>query len=143
MPPRFPACDHPTEFAHARGPIPAIGGIARVYVVPNISITGEVSAFKIPDSIDSRYNAHYIDFDLYGTLIDIETDESMDEIYRVISHYLTYQGVYLHRAEVREQSDPEWIQALPFTLRPSKAGPHEVRLLLNGRTIVWTLLDVA
>jgi hypothetical protein len=36
--------------------------------VPNISITGEVSAFKIPDSIDSRYNAHYIDFDLYGTL---------------------------------------------------------------------------
>ena len=42
-------------------------------------------------------------FDLYGTLIDIETDESMDEIYRVISHYLTYQGVYLHRAEVRER----------------------------------------
>jgi hypothetical protein len=57
-----------TEFAHARGPIPAIGGIARVYVVPNISITGELSAFKIPDSIDSRYNAHYIDVDIYGTL---------------------------------------------------------------------------
>ena len=57
-----------TEFAHARGPIPAIGGIARVYVVPNISITGEVSGFKIPDSIDSRYNAHYVDVDIYGTL---------------------------------------------------------------------------
>jgi len=57
-----------TEFAHARGPIPAIGGIARYYVVPNISITGEISAFKIPDSIDSRYNAHYIDLDIYGTL---------------------------------------------------------------------------
>ena len=57
-----------TEFAHARGPIPAIGGIARVYVVPNISITGELSGFKIPDSIDNRYNAHYIDFDLYGTV---------------------------------------------------------------------------
>jgi len=57
-----------TEFARARGPIPAIGGIARVYVVPNISITGQVSAFKIPDSIDSRYNAHYIDLDIYGTL---------------------------------------------------------------------------
>lgn len=57
-----------TEFAHARGPIPAIGGIARVYVVPNISITGEVSGFKIPDSIDSRYNAHYVDIDIYGTL---------------------------------------------------------------------------
>ena len=57
-----------TEFAHARGPIPAIGGIARYYVVPNISVTGEVSGFKIPDSIDSRYNAHYVDIDIYGTL---------------------------------------------------------------------------
>lgn len=57
-----------SEFAHARGPVPAIGGIARYYVVPNISITGEVSGFKIPDSIDSRYNAHYVDIDIYGTL---------------------------------------------------------------------------
>ena len=57
-----------SEFAHARGPIPAIGGIVRYYVVPNISITGELSGFKIPDSIDSRYNAHYVDLDIYGTL---------------------------------------------------------------------------
>lgn len=42
-------------------------------------------------------------FDLYGTLIDIETDESMEEIYRGIAHYLTYHGVYLHRFEVRER----------------------------------------
>jgi putative hydrolase of the HAD superfamily len=42
-------------------------------------------------------------FDLYGTLIDIDTDESMDEIYRGIAHYLTYQGVYLHRWEVRDR----------------------------------------
>ncbi len=41
-------------------------------------------------------------FDLYGTLIDIETDESMEEIYRGIAHYLTYQGVYLHRWEVKD-----------------------------------------
>ena len=57
-----------SEFAHARGPIPALGGIARVYVVPNISITGEFTGFKIPDSIDSRYNAHYVDIDIYGTV---------------------------------------------------------------------------
>ena len=56
------------EFAHARGPIPAIGGIVRYYVVPNISITGQLTGFKIPDSIDSRYNAHYVDLDIYGTL---------------------------------------------------------------------------
>jgi hypothetical protein len=57
-----------TEFARARGPIPAIGGIARYYFVPNISITGEMSAFKIPSSIDSRYNAHYFDIDVYSTV---------------------------------------------------------------------------
>jgi putative hydrolase of the HAD superfamily len=41
-------------------------------------------------------------FDLYGTLIDIDTDESMEEIYRSISHYLTYHGVYLHRERVQD-----------------------------------------
>jgi putative hydrolase of the HAD superfamily len=42
-------------------------------------------------------------FDLYGTVIDIETDESMEEIYRGIAHYLTYRGVYVHRGEVRDR----------------------------------------
>jgi hypothetical protein len=56
------------EFARARAPIPAIGIIGRVYVVPNISITGEISGFKLPDSIDEDYRAHYIDFDLYGSV---------------------------------------------------------------------------
>ncbi|MGB3940290.1 MAG: HAD family hydrolase [Candidatus Manganitrophaceae bacterium] len=42
-------------------------------------------------------------FDLYGTLIDIETNESLEEIYRGISHYLTYHGVYRHRWEVRDR----------------------------------------
>src|SRR4029450_12243108 len=34
-----------TEFAEAKAPIPAIGAIGRVYVAPNISITGEFSGF--------------------------------------------------------------------------------------------------
>jgi putative hydrolase of the HAD superfamily len=42
-------------------------------------------------------------FDLYGTLIDIHTDESSDEIYRAISHFLTYQGISLDRQEIRDQ----------------------------------------
>lgn len=41
-------------------------------------------------------------FDLYGTLIDIETDEGMEEIYRGIAHFLTYHGVHLHRWELRD-----------------------------------------
>ncbi len=42
-------------------------------------------------------------FDLYGTLIDIETDESLEEVYRALAHYLTYHGIYLHRWEVRDR----------------------------------------
>lgn len=56
------------EFARARAPLPALGGIGRFYVVPNISITGEVTGFKLPDSIDSRYGGHYVDIDIYGTV---------------------------------------------------------------------------
>ena len=57
-----------TEFVRARAPIPAIGAIGRVYVVPNISITGEFSGFKLPGSIDENYRGSYYDFDLYGTV---------------------------------------------------------------------------
>jgi putative hydrolase of the HAD superfamily len=42
-------------------------------------------------------------FDINGTLINIHTDEGMDEIYRAVSHFLTYQGIYLHRGQVRDQ----------------------------------------
>lgn len=56
------------QFAHARVPIPSLGGIARVWVVPNVNITVEATGFKIPDSVDDRYNAHYVDVDVYGTV---------------------------------------------------------------------------
>lgn len=57
-----------TEFARARAPIPAIGGIARVYIVPNISITGELSGIRLPESISEDYRAKYYDLDIYGTV---------------------------------------------------------------------------
>ena len=57
-----------TEFAHARAPIPAIGIVGRGYVVPNVSITGEFSGFRLPNSVDQRYGGKYYDFDLYGTV---------------------------------------------------------------------------
>jgi putative hydrolase of the HAD superfamily len=41
-------------------------------------------------------------FDVNGTLIDIETDEWMEQAYRAIAHFLTYQGIVLHRGEVRD-----------------------------------------
>ena len=41
-------------------------------------------------------------FDINGTLTDILTDEGYEEIFRAISHFLTYRGVFLHRWEVRD-----------------------------------------
>ena len=57
-----------TEFAHAQAPIPALGGIFRVYPVPNISITGEVTGFRLPENLIKGNSAHYVDVDVYGTL---------------------------------------------------------------------------
>jgi hypothetical protein len=57
-----------TEFVEARAPIPAIGAIGRVYVAPNISITGEFSGIKLPESINEDYRAKYFDLDIYATV---------------------------------------------------------------------------
>ena len=54
------------EFTQARFPLPALGGIARVYVVPNVSITGEMTGLKI-GRIGDVHNANWADVDIYGT----------------------------------------------------------------------------
>lgn len=41
-------------------------------------------------------------FDINGTLIDILTDDGDEGIYRAIGHFLSYQGIYLHRGQVRD-----------------------------------------
>ena len=41
-------------------------------------------------------------FDANGTLIRILTDEGSDQIFRSIAHFLTYQGIDLHRDQIRE-----------------------------------------
>ena len=56
------------EFAHAQAPIPAVGGVVRIYVVPNISITADVTGFSLPDKLIKDTSGHYVDFDIYGTL---------------------------------------------------------------------------
>ena len=57
-----------TEFVHARAPIPTVGLIGRAYPAVNISITGEFSLFKLPNSIDEDYSGNFYDFDVYGTV---------------------------------------------------------------------------
>ena len=57
-----------SEFVSAKAPIPTIGAIGRVYVAPNISITGELSGLTTGSLGGDDYRAHYADFDLYGTV---------------------------------------------------------------------------
>jgi len=54
-----------SEFTRAKGPIPSIGGIGRVYATPNVAVTFELSALKVP-KIQDKYEATYIDWDLNG-----------------------------------------------------------------------------
>lgn len=42
-------------------------------------------------------------FDVNGTLVDIHTDEGMEEIFRAAGHLLTYQGIDLRRDQVRDR----------------------------------------
>ncbi|MBF0530454.1 MAG: HAD family hydrolase [Deltaproteobacteria bacterium] len=42
-------------------------------------------------------------FDINGTRIDIHTEEGHEEIYRAIAHFLNYQGVNIHRWQVKDE----------------------------------------
>jgi hypothetical protein len=56
-----------SEYVRAQAPIPAIGGIGRYYFLPGVSITGELTAFKLP-TIQEKYSGHFADVDIYGTV---------------------------------------------------------------------------
>ena len=40
-------------------------------------------------------------FDVNGTLVRILTEDDKDQIFRSAAHFLTYQGIHLHRYQVR------------------------------------------
>ena len=67
-------------------------------------------------------------FDVNGTLIDIETDEWMEEAYRAVAHFLTYQGIALHRGEVRDviQKMRPVLEAYCRNLYPTQFGEQEM-----------------
>lgn len=58
-----------SEFTSQVAPIPTIGVVGRGYILPNLSITGEVSFFNVPESLAEQINAEgrYLDYDFYGT----------------------------------------------------------------------------
>ena len=55
------------EYARAAAPVPAIGGIGRVYVTRNVGLTFEVSGIGMPSKIAENTEARYVEYDFYGT----------------------------------------------------------------------------
>ena len=55
------------EFTSAKGPMPAIGLVARGYVAPNVALNFEVSGFRVPN-VSEKYQARYYDWDINGTI---------------------------------------------------------------------------
>jgi hypothetical protein len=93
-----------SEFTAQVAPIPTIGVVVRGYLVPSVSITGEVSFFKVPDSLSEQFNGggRYLDYDFYGTFnfnryigaqvglrsVDVEYFKDLD------SGNLNFKGLY-------------------------------------------------
>ena len=55
------------EVARQQMPIPALGGVVRVYPTRRIALTGELTFFAVPEQPDGHYGGHYADLDLSGT----------------------------------------------------------------------------
>jgi hypothetical protein len=66
-----------------RTPIPSLGATARLYPARFVSVTGEVSLFKVVKSSIVNASGTYVDYDLYGTVN--------------FSDYLGVQGGYRSR----------------------------------------------
>ena len=54
--------------ASAKAPIPALGGIGRLYLASNLSMTAELTGFDLPGSWIKTTSGHYADMDLYAML---------------------------------------------------------------------------
>ena len=52
----------------AQAPIPALGGIARIYLASNLSLTGELTGFKFPGGWIKSASGQYADMDIYAML---------------------------------------------------------------------------
>lgn len=90
-----------TEFTRARAPVPTVGAIGRVYLMPNIAVTGEFTGFSLP-KLQEDYEGHFYDFDIYGTVnftneVGVQVGyRSMDMDYRIKSDSGTFKlkGLY-------------------------------------------------
>jgi putative hydrolase of the HAD superfamily len=71
-------------------------------------------------------------FDVNGTLVRILTDDGDEQIFRAAAHFLTYQGVSLHRHELRDL----YFQIMKEQLRTSPEKYPEFDAAGIWRTII-------
>jgi len=57
-----------TASTHQKAPIPTVGGIVRGYLTRNVSVTAELTAFKLPDRFIGDWQGRAVDYDVYGTV---------------------------------------------------------------------------
>jgi hypothetical protein len=83
------------ENTHIYGPIPAVGGIVRVYVSPNLSVTADITGIAVPSGLADRISpgarAHYADVDIFGTW-NLTERFGAQVGYRSIDVGLTYES---------------------------------------------------
>lgn len=73
-------------------------------------------------------------FDVNGTLVNIRTDDGTRRVFRAAAHFLTYQGIHLHRDEVRD---------LYFGLMKKRLGGSRQRYPEYDAVDIWrTIIDV-
>jgi hypothetical protein len=58
-----------SEFVKSAAPIPTIGAVGRGYVLPNLAVNGEVSFFRMPDSLKEQLEGEgsFTDIDINAT----------------------------------------------------------------------------
>lgn len=79
-----------SEYTRAKAPLPAGGVVARLYPIRNVSITGEITGFKLPD-IGEDYEAHYADIDIYAT-VNLMNNIGVQGGWRRMNSFLRVEG---------------------------------------------------
>ncbi len=64
-------------------PIPTLGGIARIYIIPQLAITGEITGIAIPDSPSLQFDGHFVE-GLLGLTINANRFLAIEASYRAL-----------------------------------------------------------
>ena len=77
------------EFTRARGPIPAIGGVLRLYPARMVAIAGEFSIFRVPDGARlDEFSGEYVDYD-FSAIVNVTESFGIQAGYRSLDLSVT------------------------------------------------------